>query len=72
MDLFLRAQAKSMNLAGVFVMSETRHRGSSRGLVFLALAIQNRSVHRPSDAHHKRRASHVVTLALAVHCARSR
>jgi hypothetical protein len=28
-----------MNLAGVFVISETRHRICSRGLVFLALAI---------------------------------
>lgn len=35
------AYAKSMNFAGVFVISETRHRNRrSRGFVFLALAIR--------------------------------
>jgi hypothetical protein len=39
------AIAKSMNFAGVFVMSETRHlTRRSRGLVFLALAIRTPSV----------------------------
>ena len=47
----VRGVGKSMNFAGVPAIRETRYRIRSRGLVFLALAMQHRSVRWPSDAH---------------------